>query len=381
MKRIYLDYNATTPLSSQARAAMEPYLEPGLGNASSVHAEGRKARAAVDDTRDVVAAWLGAKPHEIIFTSGGTESNNLAVQGLARAQLTKGRHLVTCQTEHHAVLQTFEALAREGFAVTYVPVSAQGVIDLNFLEKTLRADTTLVSVMTANNETGVCQPVPEIAAWCAERGVAFHTDAVQTAGKRELPWRDKGVTALSVTAHKFYGPLGAGVLVLRAGVPVHKLMFGGAHENERRPGTENVPALAGLAAAVREIQALDLGAEEKRQVRWMAALWEGLKSLPGIKRNGGEVEHLGNTLNVSVRGLDGEDVLMGLDLAGLAVSSGSACLVGSVQSSHVLAAMGVVEEVAQATVRFSIGRHTADEDVNEVIQRVRSVVERQQALA
>jgi cysteine desulfurase len=380
MTRFYLDANATTKLDPRVCAVMEPLLAAPLGNPSSLHAEGRRARGEIDLARDVLAAWLKAKPSEIIFTSGGTESCNLAVRGLALAHTSKGRHLITAKTEHHAVLHAFEALGRTGdFDITSLEVDAGGRIDPDDLAEAIRADTTLVSIMSANNETGVCQPMREIGEICAKRGVLLHTDAIQSAGKEPLDLRAWQVSAVSLTAHKLYGPLGAGALWLRAGVPLTRLMEGGSHENERRPGTENAPAIAGFAEAVRwhgEFHA----DEARRQFDWMETLWRELEKLGGVRRNGDQVHRLPNTLNVSFQGLHGEDLLIGLDLAGLAVSSGSACLVGSVQPSHVLAAMGVPADWAAATVRFSIGAEIRDEDVGEIARRVGEVVRRQREL-
>jgi cysteine desulfurase len=380
MPRFYLDDNATTPLDPRVAALMERLLREPLGNPSSLHAEGRRARGEIDLARDRVAEWLKRKPSEIIFTSGGTESCNLAVQGLARAHTEKGRHLVTAKTEHHAVLNAFHALERSGgFEVTWLDVDSDGLIDPAALKKVLRADTTLVSVMSANNETGVRQPMKEIGEICAERGVLFHTDAIQSVGKEEIDVAAWQVSALSLTAHKFHGPHGAGVLWLKPGVSIQRLMEGGAHENERRPGTENTVAIAGLAEALHLCGRIE-PAEAERQFRWIENLWSGLRTLGGVRRNGHAGQRLPNTLNVSFEGLHGEDLLIGLDLAGLAVSSGSACLVGSVQPSHVLAAMGLLSEEAAATVRFSIGSHIRDVDLSEIIRLVRVVVERQRTL-
>jgi cysteine desulfurase len=281
-------------------------------------------------------------------------------------------------------LHAFQALEKSGeFQVTYLDVDAAGLIDPDELAREIRPDTVLVSIMSANNETGVCQPMREIGESCAKRGVLFHTDAIQSAGKEPIDLRAWQVNALSLTAHKMHGPLGAGLLWLKSGVPVTRLMEGGSHENERRPGTENAPAIAGFAEAVRRHG--DIDAEEaRRQFRWVEDLWRRLESLGGVRRNGasapGSVRRLPNTLNVSFQGLHGEDLLIGLDLAGLAVSSGSACLVGSVQPSHVLAAMGVPADWASATVRFSIGADMSDEDLEEVARRVAEVVNRQRAL-
>jgi cysteine desulfurase len=380
MPRFYLDDNATTNLDPRVRAVMDPLLAAPLGNPSSLHAEGRRARGEIDAARDSIAAWLKGKPSEIIFTGGGTESCNLAVQGLACANAGKGRHLISARTEHHAVLRAFEALERrKNFEVTYLDVDAGGLIDPDDLARAIRPDTILVSIMSANNETGVRQPMRKIGEICTQRKVLFHTDAIQSAGKEEIDLAAWQVGALSLAAHKFHGPLGAGLVWLKSGVPIARLMEGGSHENERRPGTENAPAIAGFAEAARLFGNVD-PVEAQRQFNWSERLWDELSSLGGVRRNGDPVLRLPNTLNVSFLGLRGEDLLIGLDLAGLAVSSGSACLVGSVQPSHVLAAMGVPAEWASATVRFSIGPHIRDEDGGEITGRIRQVVTHQRAL-
>jgi cysteine desulfurase len=380
MQRFYLDDNATTNLDPRVAAVMQPLLTGTLGNPSSLHAEGRRARGAIDSARDAIAAWLKAKPSETIFTSGGTESCNLAVQGLARAHRDKGHHLITAKTEHHAVLHAFQALERSGdFEVTYLDVDEDGRIDPARFGREIRPDTILASIMSANNETGVVQELAEIGTLCAQNGILFHTDAVQGAGKQIIELERWHVSALSLSAHKIHGSLGAGVLWLKSGVSIARLMEGGAHENERRPGTENAPAITGFAEAVRLFGTAD-AAEWKRQFRWIEALWLELEKLGGVRRNGDPLSRIPNTLNVSFQGLHGEDLLIGLDLGGLAVSSGSACLVGSVQPSHVLAAMGVPADWAAATVRFSIGEGIPDEDLPEIVRRVGEVVTRQRTL-
>jgi cysteine desulfurase len=375
---IYLDYNATTPLGEAAREAMEPFLGRHFGNPSSVHAAGRETRAAVDDARDRLADLLGARPHELIFTSSGTESNNLAVLGLARARASRGRHLICAGTEHHAVLNAFEHLQkREAFEVTFLPVDGQGRVDPGDLQRALRSDTTLASIMTANNETGVLQPMNDLARLCEERGVLLHSDMVQSFGKSETNL--DGLAAASFAAHKFYGPKGAGLLYLRAGVPIEPIQFGGAHENQRRPGTENVAAIAGMAAAA-EFVLRDRVAEQERETSLRDRLWKIIStSCPAAMRNGNDSHCLANTLNVSFPGLSSETILMALDLEGVCASSGSACMVGSVVASHVLLAMGLPAELAGAAVRFSLGRETTDEEINRageiigrVINRVRS---------
>ncbi len=374
---IYLDYNATTPLCSAALEAMQPFLERHYGNPSSVHAAGREARAGADDARDRLAELLGAKPHELIFTGGGTESNNLAVLGLARAHASRGRHFICASTEHHAVLNAFEHLGhREGFDVTLLPVDGQGLIDPEELAHAIRADTILASIMTANNETGVLQPMAELQRVCQKRGVLLHSDMVQSFGKVETNLEKSGCAAASLAAHKFYGPKGAGLLYLRAGVPIEALQFGGAHENQRRPGTENVAAIVGMAAAA-EFVSRDRVAEQAREEALRDRLWQQISAAcPGAARNGDASNQLANTLNVSFGGLSSETILMALDLEGVCASSGSACMVGSVVASHVLLAMGLSAELAGSAVRFSLGRETTEEQIDRTGAIVGRVIDR-----
>ncbi len=382
---IYLDYNATTPLCEAARDAMLPYLERRFGNPSSVHAAGREARAAIDNARDKLAALLRAKPNEIIFTSGGTESCNLAVFGLARCQSGSGGlsavasaetgHIISAKTEHHAVLNAVEHLEKhEDFEVTWLDVSRDGIIDPGQLASEIRPETRLVSIMTANNETGVLQPMREISQVCRERGVLLHSDMVQAFGKADVDL--SLVDAASFAAHKFYGPKGAGFLFLRSGLSIQPIMFGGAHENERRPGTENVPAIAGTAAAA-EWTLRDRASEQEREARLRDELWTRIsENVPDAKQNCANAPRLANTLNVSLLGLDSEMLLIALDLEGVCASSGSACMVGSVVASHVLLAMGLPIERARSAVRFSLGKWTTTEEINAAGDAVRKVVDR-----
>jgi cysteine desulfurase len=359
---IYLDYNATTPLCDAARAAMLPYLDRHFGNPSSVHAAGREARAAIDNARDKLAALLRVKPNEIIFTSGGTESCNLAVLGLARCRSSHGGHVISNKAEHHAVLNALEHLEKhEEFEVTWLNVSENGIVDLDQLAKSIRPGTRLVSIMTANNETGVIQPMREISEVCRERGVLLHSDMVQSFGKIDIDL--SLVDAASFAAHKFYGPKGAGFLFLRSGLSIQPIMFGGAHENDRRPGTENVAAITGMATAA-EWTLRDREPEQDRQSLLRDQLWKRIaKIFPVTVQNGDVTRRLGNTLNVSFPGFDSETVLMALDLEGVCASSGSACMVGSVVASHVLLAMGLPIERAGSAVRFSLGKQTTAEEI------------------
>ena len=382
---IYLDYNATTPLCDAAREAMLPYLGRHFGNPSSVHAAGREARAAVDDARDKLAALLHVKPHEIIFTSGGTESCNLAVFGLARSRSgrlpavasEKAGHIISAKTEHHAVLNAVEHLERhEGFEVTWLNVSPDGIIDLDQLAAAIRPETRLVSIMTANNETGVIQPLREISQICRERGVLLHSDMVQAFGKTAIDL--SLVDAASFAAHKFYGPKGAGFLFLRGGLSIQPIMFGGAHENERRPGTENVAAIAAMPAAA-EWTLRDREEEQRHEAKLRDELWTRIsKSVPEAKQNGTNAPRLANTLNVSLLGLDSETLLIALDLEGVCASSGSACMVGSVVASHVLLAMGLPIERARSAVRFSLGKWTTADEIKATGDAVRKIVRRLQ---
>ncbi len=379
---VYLDHNATTPLAPEAKEAMLPFLDGEYGNPSSIHSAGRRARAAVDDARDRMAALLGAKAHEIIFTGGGTESCNLGLIGIARAHAVRGKHIIISAVEHHAVLHAAEHLQHfEGFEVTLLPVDSAGVVDPALLARLIRKETTVVSIMHANNETGAIQPLEEIAAVCAERGVFFHTDAVQTFGKIPVGTALSGLSAVSIAAHKFYGPKGVGALYLRAGIALSRTVYGGSHENSRRPGTENVAAIVGMAAAA-ETAIFRAAEDVERLAPLRERLWEGIRSAcPQAIRNGDPARSLANTLNVSFPGADGESLLMGLDLEGVCVSSGSACMVGSIQASHVLIAMGVDSRTALATVRFSMGHSTTEESIENTIAAVGRVAKLQPALA
>ena len=401
---IYLDHNATTPLCAAARAAMEPYLAEHFGNPSSVHRAGREARAAIDNARDQLAALLRVRPNELIFTGGGTEANNLAVLGLARNRASHGKHLISNRAEHHAVLNPLEHLeAREGFEVTWLEVSRDGLIDPQALAAAIRPGTTLVSIMAANNETGVLQPMAEISKICREQGVLLHSDMVQAFGKSggessdkpvipseaegsrgtgEKPHRgsfpeiardpstplrsardDLLVDAASFAAHKFYGPKGAGFTYLRAGLPIERIQFGGAHEGERRPGTENVAAIAGMAAAAAFVRQNPVDESALRD-----RLWSGINDIfPAAQLNGADAPRLANTLNVSFPGHSSETLLMALDLERVCASSGSACMVGSVVASHVLLAMGFSTERAASAIRFSLGQDTTAAEIEETL--------------
>jgi len=375
---IYLDYNATTPLCQAARQAMLPFLGENFGNPSSIHVAGRSARAAIDDSRDRLAHLLAAKPHELIFTSGGTEANNLAVLGLSCSRAARGRHLISCRTEHHAVLNTIEHLQeREGFEVTWLNISPAGLIDLEELADAIRDNTALVSIMHANNETGVIQPFVQISEICRSRGALLHSDMVQSFGK--IPTDLALVDAASFAAHKFYGPKGAGLLFLRSGIPIDPIHFGGAHENQRRPGTENVEAITGMAAAAEFVER-DHAQEQERERNLRDCLWDEIsRQIPSALANGPSAHRLANTLNVSFTDLDSETMLMALDLEGVCASSGSACMVGTIVASHVLLAMGLPLEVAKSAVRFSLGKFTTSEEIDAAARVVSHIIQRTNA--
>jgi len=359
---IYLDYNATTPLCDAAREAMLPYLGRYFGNPSSIHAAGREARAAIDNARDKLGALLRAKPGEIIFTGGATESCNLGVLGLARSSSSRGGHIISNKAEHHAVLHPLEHLEQhEGFEVTWLNVSESGIVDLDQLADSIRPDTRLVSIMTANNETGVIQPMREISQICRDRGVLLHSDMVQAFGKTDVDV--SLVDVASFAAHKFYGPKGTGFLCLRAGLQIQPIMFGGAHENQRRPGTENVAGIAGMAAAAEWILR-DRETEQERRAQLRDQLWSSIANVfPDAQQNGDPAHWLANTLNASFIRVDSETMLMALDLEGICASSGSACMVGSVRASHVLLAMGLPMERARSAIRLSLGKWTTAEEI------------------
>ncbi len=382
MRRVYADYNATTPLDPRVLEAMLPYLREHFGNASSVHTFGREARAAIDDVRVRLAKLLDAQEGEIVFTGGGTEADNMAVFGVVRARRKQGRHIITSSIEHHAVLHACQYLEKTGECeVTYLPVSRECLVDPADLQKAIRDDTVLVSIMSANNETGTIQPVRELATICREQGVTFHTDAVQSFGKQPMNVNDWGVDLLSIAAHKFYGPKGIGALYVRRGTKLDPLLFGGSHENDRRAGTENVAAIVGMGRAA-ELVTAQMGKEQKRLFKFTEELGDGItRRIRGVHRNGHARLRIGNTINFSFEGCEEEGLLLGLDLEGVAVSSGSACAVGSLEPSHVLKAMGLPHDLARAAVRFSFGKGSVPEDMDYILKALERVVERLRAFS
>jgi cysteine desulfurase len=365
-RTIYLDYNATSPMDPAVREAMLPFLGETWGNPSSVHHIGRKARALLDDARDRAAKFLGAKPSEIIFTSGGTESNNLAIFGAARLLKAKGKHLITSTVEHHAVLHCFDFLEKnEGFDVTRLPVDATGRVSPDALKKAIRPDTTLVSIMAANNEIGTIQPVSDLGAICRDRGIVFHTDAVQWFGKEPFSNLAQFNTDLvSVCAHKFHGPKGAGLLWARSPLHPIPLLFGGGHENERRAGTENLAGIVGLVEALEKFVKPPVF-ESVKLKPLVEKLFSSVEKIDGCEIVSPRVLCLANTFSFVARGADSILLLAGLDVEGICASSGSACSAGSLEPSHVIVAIGKVVE-ANSLVRFSLGRDTTTEEINFV---------------
>jgi len=374
VKRTYLDHNASTPVRPEVLNTALPYLVDRFGNASSAHAEGSEARDAVEGARERLAQFLGAHPEEIVFTSGGSESDNLALKGVLEAEAVGGRHLVITAVEHPAVIETARSLSRRATGLTVVPVDAEGMVDPEAVAGAITPDTALVSVMMANNETGAIFPVARIGAICRARGVLFHTDAVQAAGKIPIDVGALPVDLLSVSGHKLNGLKGAGALYVRRGTPLAPLMDGGPHERRRRAGTENVAGIVALGAAA-ALAAQDLLPRMEALHRLRELLWEGIiKEIPEVRLNGHREHRLANTLNVSFLGADGESILMGLDLEGIAVSSGSACATGSLEPSHVLLAMGLDKSAARASIRFSLGWGNTREDVARVLSVLPGIV-------
>lgn len=379
-RRVYLDHNATTPLAPEVFEAMRPYWFEDYGNASSIHWHGQRARAAVEEARLEVSSLIGADPGEIVFTSGGTEGDNTAIFGAVEAAGASGRkHVVTTSIEHHAVLHSAQALESRGVRVTYVAVGPGGVVDPADVERAIGPDTVLISVMHANNEIGTIQPVAEIGRLARERGIPLHTDAVQAAGKIPIDAEKLGADMLSLSAHKFSGPKGVGAMFVRKGTRLASLLYGGHHERDRRAGTENVPGIVGLGAAARLArQRLDV---EVARVRVLRDQFEAgvLDRVSGVHVNGDAARRLPNTTNLRFDEVEGEALVIALDLAGIACSTGAACSSGSLEPSHVLAAIGLRPEQAQSSVRFSFGLTSTLEDVDFALEVLPGVVQRQRS--
>ncbi len=379
MRRVYLDHNATTPLDSRVVEAMQPYLGECFGNASSPHYYGRQAQQALEASRALAAKMIGAKPDEIIFTSGGTESDNIALRGIA---YHKGSgHIITSSVEHHAVLRTCDALAGEGFTVTFLPVDSRGVVDPDEVKRSIRRDTILISVMRANNETGVVEPIPEIGLIARERGIPFHCDAVQAMGKIPVDVDSLHADLLSLSAHKIYGPKGTGALFVKKGTTLSPLITGGHHEKGLRAGTENVPAIVGFARAL-QIAVDELDAYMTQVLHLRNKLESNmLRDIDGITVHGDGADRLPHTSCMGFAAVEAESILLHLDLKGIAASSGSACTTGEPEHSHVLTAMGVAPEIAQGTIRFSLGRENTEEEIEYAADVLKTAVNRLRAIS
>lgn len=374
--KVYMDNAATTKLSPDVLNAMMPYLTDIYGNASSVHAFGREAREGVEHARNQVAAAINASPDEIFFTAGGTESDNMAIKGVAHKYAKKGKHIITTAIEHHAVLHTCEALEKEGYEVTYLPVDEDGLISVEQVKAAMRDDTLLVTVMFANNEVGTIEPIAEIGALCRERNVLFHTDAVQAVCHVPIDVKVMNIDLMSISAHKFHGPKGIGALYCRKGIVLEPVIVGGAQERKRRAGTENVAGIVGLGAAIERAHK-NMSADMARVSALRDKLISGiLKNIPHVKLNGHPTQRLPQNVNFSIRYIEGESILLMLDINGIAASSGSACTSGSLDPSHVLLAMGIPHEIAHGSLRLTLSDMTTDEEVDYVLETLTKTVKR-----
>ena len=383
MPRVYLDHNATTPVEPEVLQAMLPYLSGEFGNAASIHTPGQRARAAVETAREQVAALIGARSQEVVFTSGGTESDNHAIFGIVRGGSRAGaasgaqkeaKHVITAQIEHEAVLNACQALEKEGGAVTYLPVNSSGLINVEELRDAIGPETALISVMHANNELGTVQPLEEIGKVAAQNDIYFHTDAVQSAGKIPIDVASLGVDLLSISGHKFYAPKGIGALYIRGGTRLRQLLYGGHHQRGFRPGTENVPGIVGLGKAA-ELARRALEEDASRISLLRDELERGLLArIPHARANAAAAPRTPNTANITFPGIEGEALVIALDLKGLACSTGAACSSGAVEPSHVLTAIGLPPEEARASIRFSLGRHTSSADVASALEAVPGAV-------
>ena len=381
MNRIYLDNAATTPVSKRVLDKMLPYFTDHFGNASSIYETGRDARKAVDTARRQAAAAINAKPQEIYFTAGGSESDNWAIKGAAFARRNKGNHIITTSVEHHAVLHTCEWLVGQGFEVTYLPVDEYGQVSARQVEEAILDNTILITIMAANNEIGTLMPIRQIAEIARARGILMHTDAVQAMGAVPIDAAAWGVDMLSLSAHKFHGPKGVGALYVRKGVRISNLIYGGAQERTLRAGTENLASIVGLGKAI-ELAVADMPVESVRVAALRDRLIDGiLKSIPDVRLNGHRTERLPGNVNVSVRYIEGESLLMRLDLAGVEGSSGSACTSGSLDPSHVLLAIGLPHEIAHGSLRLSLGIENTEEDVDYVLEALPGIVKDLRAMS
>jgi cysteine desulfurase len=376
MRRVYLDYNATTPVAPEVLAAMLPYFCVEYGNASSIHTFGQRARGAVEEARESVAALLGARPTEIMFSSGGTESNNHAIFGVVGAASGSSKHVITSAVEHSAVLDPCRALEKQGVAVTFLPVDGEGLVNPEDVRRAIRPDTVLITIMLANNELGTIEPIAEIGKIAAEAHVTLHTDAIQAAGKIPIDVAKLGVHLLSISAHKLYGPKGVGALYVRKGTHIEPLLYGGHSERDRRPGTEDVTSIAGLGKAA-DLALTHMKAEGRRIAVLRDRLENGLlERIPHARVNGSRTQRVPNTTNLTLPFIEGEAMVIALDLRGLSCSTGAACSSGAVEPSHVLLAIGLAPDDARATLRLSLGQQTTDEEIDFALETIPPVIER-----
>ncbi len=381
MERIYMDNAATTRVTEPVMEAMQPYFCEIFGNPMSVHSFGRESRKAVENARRQVATALGAQPNEIYFTGCGTESDNWAVRGAAYANLKKGRHIITTQIEHHAILHTCEQLEKEGFEVTYLPVDEFGIVRMDALAKAIRPDTTLISVMAANNEIGTIQPIEEIAKIAKEKGILFHTDAVQAIGSIAFDVKAMGIDMLSLSGHKFHAPKGVGALYVRNGVKLQRLINGGAQERTQRAGTENLASIVGLGKAI-ELATANIAAHNTQLSLVRDRLIDRiLTEIPYTRLNGHRTQRLPGNCNISFQFIEGESLLLSLDIKGIAASSGSACTSGSLDPSHVLLAIGLPHEIAHGSLRLSLSEENTLDQADKVVDALKEIVARLRSMS
>ncbi|MFN3966081.1 MAG: cysteine desulfurase NifS [Endomicrobiia bacterium] len=387
MKKVYLDYNATTPTHPEVVKAMLPYYEEIFGNPSSIHMFGQEAKKTIEEARQKIADFLFAKPEEIFFTSGGTESNNLAIKGVVYANQERGKHIITSLIEHHAVLNPCKYLEKKGFKVTYLPVDKYGLVDPDDVKKAITKETILVTIMHANNEVGTIEPISEIGKVIREisentnHKIYFHTDAVQSVGKIPVNVKELNVDLLSLSGHKIYGPKGIGAIYIRKGTKIEPLLHGGHHERNRRAGTENVAGIVGLGKAI-EIAKENMQKEIEYLTKLRDKLYNGIiEKIENVYLNGHPTKRLPNTLNVCFEFVEGESIILNLDMKGIAVSSGSACTSGSLEPSHVLSAMGVPPAIAQGSIRFSLGKDNTEEDIDYVLEVLPEIVQRLRSMS
>ena len=381
MKRIYLDYAATTPTHPDVLAEMQPFFSEKYGNPSSIHSFGQEAKAATEKAREQVSGLIGSKPEEIVFTSGGSESNNAALHGIAYANQNKGNHIITSAIEHHAVLEPCKFLEKQGFKITYLPVDKYGLVDPEDVRKAITDKTILVSIMHANNEIGTIEPIAEISKVVKAKGVYFHTDAVQTVGQMEVDVTKLGVDLLSLSAHKFYGPKGVGALYIRKGTRIVPFMRGGAQERNRRASTENVPGIVGLGKAC-ALAKKEMKSRTEHLLVLRDKLIQGITAkISEVTLNGHPEKRVAKNVNFSIKYIEGESMLLNLDMEGIAASTGSACTSGSLEPSHVMMALGVPHEVAHGSIRFTLGRLTTEVDINRVLEVFPRIVEKLRAMS